>query len=392
MQNPQVSLDALAVADGLARELAATAVARDQAGGHAAHERQRIRDSGLLALTVPREHGGLGADWPTFYAVVRRLAQADSALAHVFAFHHLQVATVLLYGQPEQQARWLGQTVREGWFWGNALNPLDKNTTATEWDGGFVFHGSKSYCSGSVGADRLLFSGWHEASQSNVVAAVDVRHPAVAVQADWNAFGQRQTDSGTVRFDQLRVPLADVLVAPGATLSPRATLRTLLSQLILTNLYLGIAQGAFEAAREQITRHSRPAPLSTASRAAEDPYVQHRFAGLWLLVKPAALVADEAARSLQQAFEVGEALSERQRGEVAVAVIEAKALAHRAALEVSSQLFELTGARATASPLGLDRFWRNARVHTLHDAIDHKHRDLGRYLLDGVVPAPGSYS
>ena len=77
---------------------------------------------------------------------------------------------------------------------------------------------------------------------------------------------------------------------------------------------------------------------------------------------------------------------------MAIAANEAKVLAHRGAIEVSSQFFELTGARATSQKLGLDRFWRNARVHTLHDPIDYKYRDIGLYLLDGQYPEPTSYS
>ncbi len=117
--------DLLRTADTLARQLAATAVERDRAGGHAAAERELNRASGLLALTIPVEHGGLGADWPTFYATLRRLAQADSALAHLYGFHHLQMATLLLYGTAEQQRRHFGETVTQRLFWGNALNPLD---------------------------------------------------------------------------------------------------------------------------------------------------------------------------------------------------------------------------------------------------------------------------
>jgi len=59
---------------------------------------------------------------------------------------------------------------------------------------------------------------------------------------------------------------------------------------------------------------------------------------------------------------------------------------------VSNQLFELTGARATSNKLGLDRFWRNVRVHTLHDPIDYKYRDLGRYALHRTLPEPTAYS
>ena len=86
------------------------------------------------------------------------------------------------------------------------------------------------------------------------------------------------------------------------------------------------------------------------------------------------------------------ALTAAERGDVALAVAEAKVLAHRAAIEVSSQLFELTGARSTSSRLGLDRFWRNARVHTLHDPVDHKLRALGRHALLGELPEPTAYS
>ena len=99
--------DPLIVAAELARRLAATANERDQAGGHAAQEREWIRESGLLTLSIPEAFGGQGADWPTVYQVIRILARADSALAHVFGFHHLQLAGIQLYGSAQQQRRFL---------------------------------------------------------------------------------------------------------------------------------------------------------------------------------------------------------------------------------------------------------------------------------------------
>ncbi|HEX7983951.1 MAG TPA: monooxygenase, partial [Duganella sp.] len=78
--------------------------------------------------------------------------------------------------------------------------------------------------------------------------------------------------------------------------------------------------------------------------------------------------------------------------ELAVAVAEAKVLAHTAGIDVSNQMFELTGARSTSARYGYDRFWRNVRVHTLHDPVDYKIRDLGRFALDGTVPEPTAYS
>ena len=384
--------DLLHAADLLARQLAATAVERDRVGGHAAREREQIRASGLLALTIPAEFGGAGADWPVLHATLRRLAEADSALAHLYGFHHLQMATLLLYGTRAQQRRQFEDTVTQRLFWGNALNPLDQRAVATESDDGWVFNGLKSFSSGSVGSDRMVVSAWHRPSGSLVIATTPTRRAGVRVRADWDAFGQKQTDSGTVEFERVSIAHGDVLVGPGVAHTPRMTLRPLVSQLIMANLYLGIAIGAYDEARQYTREQARPWAGSGVTRAVDDPIVQHRYGELRLPIRAAAAVADVAARQLQDAFERGDALEAAQRGELALAIAEAKVLAHRAAMDVSSQFFELAGARATSQKLGLDRFWRNARVHTLHDPVDVKLRDIGRHALDGSVPEPGSYS
>ena len=387
------------VVEHLAQALAATAIERDRAGGHAAAERERIRASGLLRLSIPQAFGGLQADWATIYGSVRRLAQVDSALAHVYAFHHLQMASVLLYGNAEQQDRLFSATVAEGLFWGNALNPLDTGLVATAEAGGWRLDGVKSYASGSVGSDRLCLSAHVRAHVKDAGAApalligvLPTRSPGVTVREDWDSFGQKQTDSGTVHFEAVRLPARDVLLPPGAQQSVRATLRPQVAQLILTHLYLGIAQGAFEAARRFTLDHGRAWFTTGLARAADDPVLQHRYGQLRLLVRPAELLAEGAVAGLQRALEAGPDLGAAQRGDLAIAVAEAKVLAHRAAIEVTTQLFELTGARSTSSRFGLDRFWRNARVHTLHDPVDQKLRDIGRHALEGVWPQPTPYS
>ena len=198
--------------------------------------------------------------------------------------------------------------------------------------------------------------------------------------------------SGTVAFERVAIEADEVLVAPGAAYTPRMTLRTLVSQLIMTNLYLGLAIGAFDEARQYVREQTRPWAGSGVARAIDDPIVQVRCAELQLPIRAAAAVADAAAVALEQAFARGASLAAGARGELAVDVAQAKVLAHRAAMTVTSQFFELTGARSTSQALGLDRFWRNARVHTLHDPVDVKLREIGRHALAGDVPEPGSYS
>ena len=384
--------DPLQVAAELAQRLATTANARDQAGGHAAQEREWIRESGLLTLSIPTAYGGQGADWPTVYQVIRILARADSALAHIFGFHHLQLAGIQLYGTAQQQRRFLTQTVEQNLFWGNALNPLDKRTTASDADYGFQLDGVKSFSSGSVGSDWLTISAWHDATQSALIGVVPTRQHGVAVQADWDAFGQKQTDSGNVHFNQVSLPSTQVLQAPGVKPTAQATLRSQVAQLIMANLYLGIGEGAFEAARQYMAQEARPWFASGVAAANADPLVQHRFGQLWLKLRPAAVLADQAAQELERLFRLGASVTAQQRGELAISVAEAKVLAHQAGVDVSNEIFELTGARSTSAKFGFDRYWRNVRMHTLHDPVDYKIRDLGRYALDGTLPEPTAYS
>lgn len=380
--------------DRIVEQLAATAVQRDREGGHAAEQRELIRASGLLALTIPEAHGGLGGGIPEFFEVVRRIARVDSALAHVLAFHHLQLYGVSLYGGPAATAhgaRHLRETAEQRLFWGNALNPADTRLTATRDGAGWRLDGVKSFCSGALGSDRLTVSAT-TGEGAFLIGIVPTRREGVRVEQDWDAFGQRQTDSGTVRFDAVRLDDDELLQVPGQSPTPRATLRSQIAQLVMTHLYLGLGEGAFDAARRYTATRGRAWSASGVARAVDDPLVQHRYGDLWLKVRAAQAVSADAVDLLRRALERGDALTAQERGEVALAGAEAKVLAHRAGVEVGSQLFELTGARSTSAEFGLDRFWRNARVHTLHDPVDYKLRDLGRFFLDGRIPDPTAYS
>ena len=52
----------------------------------------------------------------------------------------------------------------------------------------------------------------------------------------------------------------------------------------------------------------------------------------------------------------------------------------------TNKLFELAGTRSTLAEHGLDRHWRNARVHTLHDPVRWKFHVIGNHALNGIKP------
>jgi alkylation response protein AidB-like acyl-CoA dehydrogenase len=378
--------------DALLREWAQTAAARDKSGGTAFHERDLLRKSGLLRLSIPAQYGGDGASWSTTLDIVRRMAQVDSSLAHLFAFHHLQLATIRLFGRDTQIRRWLSDTVNQGWFWGNALNPLDKSTRALPGEtNGYLFDGRKSFCSGARDSDQLLASAF-DSDGKLLIGVTPTNRAGITVLDDWDNMGQRQTDSGTVIFERVSIAPDELLNDPGPLSSPFACLRPLLAQAILSHIYVGIGEGALQAAREATLAQARPWIASQAERPSEDPYVIAHYGDFWVALEGARLLAERAMQAFDEAWQRGLALTESERGEVAIAVATSKVAAARAGLEVASRMFDVTGARSTTAALRLDRFWRNVRVHTLHDPIDYKVRELGDWALNGRAPKPSFYS
>ncbi|KUY97885.1 MULTISPECIES: acyl-CoA dehydrogenase family protein [unclassified Burkholderia] len=388
--------DASAIdADALARAidaLRATAAARDRAGGHAADEKQRLADAGLLTLAVPREFGGQEAEWPAIYDTIRRIARVDSALAHLVGFQVLQVVSVDVWGSAAQRERYLRGTVEHRWWWGNAVNPLDTRLVATATpDGGYRLDGVKGFCSGTRGSQRMTVSAHDPETGRAVFGVVPTDRDGITVNEDWDPVGQRQTDSGSVRFDGVTLAPDDVLHRSETPPTPRATLRTLVSQLVLTNLFVGLAEGALAEAREYVLAHGRPWIDSGVAQASDDPYTLQRFGDMRVQAVAAASLADRAAVALQRAWTRRDALTAGERAQVALAVSDAKIVAQRAALDNGEALFDACGARATAASLGLDRFWRNARTHTLHDPLDYRLRDVGRFALTGELPQASLY-
>ncbi|MGA2413537.1 MAG: acyl-CoA dehydrogenase family protein [Candidatus Sulfotelmatobacter sp.] len=384
---------AFEIADQLAAALAQTAVERDKRGGTAKIERDLLRASGLLNVTIPADLGGWGMEWPDTMKLIRVFARVDSSIAHLFGFQHLMLASVSLYGSWPQTEGLFSQTVRNKWFWGNALNPLDKRTSLTSKNGlGYLVNGRKSFCSGAVDSDMMIVSATRAVDEKFMVAAIPSDRPGIRILDDWDAMGQRQTDSGTVEFCDVAVSPEEFLKTPGPLGSIRASLRSCIAQLILSNIFLGIAEGALQESRNYTLAQTRPWIASNAKSAREDPYILANYGNFFVGLQAAQALTDIAGESLQRAWESGDAITENQRGKCALDVAAAKVTTSKAGLEITSRMFEVMGARAASGPARIDRFWRNLRTHTLHDPVDYKIRELGDWALNHQLPKPSFYS
>ena len=223
-------------------------------------------------------------------------------------------------------------------------------------------------------------------------------------QHNWNNIGLRLTESGSVKIEKVEVPWTDALGWDPSTKAPNPTylsipFGTLLLptiQLVFSNFYLGIALGSLDFAAKYTTTSTRAWPFGgdNKEKPTEEFYILERYGNFFAHLRAAETLADRAGLEIANIYtKHGEkrTVTERERGDAAEWVASAKVVTTDTALRVTAGVFEVTGSRATGRKVGLDRFWRDVRTHTLHDPVAYKNRELGEYkLLDKVGPSISS--
>ncbi|MBY5412405.1 monooxygenase [Rhizobium leguminosarum] len=365
------------------------AIERDQAGGRPEEQIRLLKESGLVNLLIPEEFGGIGERYSTAMRIVREFAKVDGSLGHLFGYHFSPLQNAINSG-PDAHARDLLRRSAAGrWFWGNTSNSFSKSLFGRREQDGVVLNGFRPFASGSHVADYLLVAWEDEETNARSIAYIPPTRAGVTIANDWDGIGQRQTGSGRVFYKDVKIH-ADEIV-PERQRDPIALLAPLQQQSVLLNVFIGSAQGALIAARDYTVTKSRPWIFSGVERHQDDPWIKRQYGELWIKVQAATALADRALTAVDAVYEKGQDLTEADRGAAAIAVASANVLAGQVALEVTSEIFEVMGARSAVRPYGLDRFWRNVRIHTLHNPGEYKTRNVGTWFLTGEYPEPGIF-
>jgi SfnB family sulfur acquisition oxidoreductase len=387
---------ALASAHALAAQFAVGAAERDRQRLLPWAELDLWSESGLGAITVPREYGGADVSFATLAEVFVILCAADPALGQIPQNHFGLLGVLREVGTPAQKAR-LYDEVLAGRRLGNAgperrstgaATILQGTTRLTRTPDGLRLSGQRFYSTGALFAHRVPTRAIDDEGRA-VQVWVPRDAPGLTVVDDWNSFGQRTTASGTVTFEQIPVDPQDVL--PVWQLADRPGLYGPTSQLIQAAIDQGIAQAAIADTLSFVRERARPWVDSGVRRASDDPYIIADVGRLQIDLHAGHEVLLDAGRTLDL-LAAAQTLDAEGSAAASVAVAEAKVLTTRIALDASEKLFELAGAAATRAAHNLDRHWRNARTHTLHDPVRWKLHLLGNYHLNHVLPARHSWN
>ena len=375
--------EALKIADQFARQIETESSDRDKRRRLPFPEMELFSGSGLLAITVPKSYGGAGVSTVTFVRVIALISAADASLGQIPQNHFANIEEIRLVGTEAQKAFFFGR-ILQGDRLGNAAversgkSILENQTRLVPNGEGYLLNGEKFYCTGA------LFAHWVpvrtvDLDGNRVVAIVNRQSEGLTIIDDWSGFGQRTTASGTVVLHNVRVTEDQILRSFQAYTKP--TIRGPFSQIIHVAIDVGIAQAALKETAQFLRTHAGPHEPSSEQAILDDSLTIYEFGELQCRLHAAEALMERAAEAIDRA---NASPNQETVSSCAIAVAEAKIASTEVAMSTTNKLFELVGPESLREKYGLDRHWRNARVHTLHDPVRWKYHAIGNFYLNGV--------
>ena len=385
IQNDQ---EALEIAQQLSQQFKQNAVLRDAERILPFEEVEAFSQSGLWAITVPRQYGGAEVSSHTVAKIIALFSGVDGSIGQI-PQNHFYALEVLRNTGTEQQKKKLYSEVLQGARFGNALAEFKTKTAAQKHTqisqtqdqnrNGYVVNGEKFYCTGSLFAHRIP-TLVRDAEEREYLAFISADAQGLQRINDWSGFGQKTTGSGTVKFNQVFVESEYVIRFDTAFSKP--TLVGPFAQIMHAAIETGIARAAFEETIERVKK-ARAWIDANVERADQDPLTIYELGRVAADVGATEVLLKQAAQSIDAAKPLP---TVENIAKASLDVAKVRAHSTETALKASSKLIELAGSRGSQRADGLDRHWRNVRVHTLHDASRWKYYFIGNYVLNNILP------
>lgn len=348
-------------AEQLAEHFARRLPGYDAAAAFPKENFDELREAGLQAMTVPVEYGGLGfwqsgGHFATYYRVLETLARADSSTAQLLQVHCHATGMIAGLGTPTQRDFYMTEVARDGKLIASIGSEAQLRATEMEVyraelvrsGPGYRLNARKAFASLAGGAD--YFNIWTAVEGAGsfgdrmVVVTVPKDAQGLSFVDDWDTMGMRPTTSWSLILKDVEVPAGWVIGEPGDWV--RRDPRTF--TLAYTANHLGAAQGAFDFARGYV---------SERAHLAKSEVIQSKLGDLSSKLYAVRCALYAAAARWERGDDPNEAELDSVR---------ALHLAKRVAIEVTSDAYDICGARASYNIYPLNQAFRDVRSFTLH--------------------------
>jgi alkylation response protein AidB-like acyl-CoA dehydrogenase len=351
-------------AQALAPRFAERAVATEEARRIPPESVKDMLDAGFARILLPREIGGYGLGFDTWYEVMRELSKADASHGWCagLIIHHAHL--IAQYPQAAQQAVWAE----------NLDVPIAASfapsVKAVAIDGGYRITGAGSpFASGVDHSSWVMLGGMAHDGAAPEWKFFLVPPGEYQIRDTWFTAGMRGTGSKTIITDNVPVPHERVLrltelrdgKTPGGALYPGVIFHTpffYYAPISFVTPMLGVAQGAYEVFRNW-----------TRTRKAQDGTLVAEKSAVQVRMARAAADIDAAELLVRRAVQVTDA-PEAYSSHLLARSVRDFTRASELTVEAVDTLVALSGTAGFTSSHPIQRAWRDIHFMSMHISLN----------------------
>ena len=363
-----------AVRDYVQREIAPHAAAWDKSAHFPKAQLQGLAALGCYGVAVPEALGGAGLDYLSLSLILEEIAAGDGATSTIVSVNNCPVCSILMgWGNAGQQQKYLVPVARGDMLGAFCLTEPHVGseagglkTTASKDGNDYVINGVKQFItSGKNGDVAIVMAVTDKAAGKKGISAfiVETKTPGYDVARLEEKLGQHASDTVQIRFENCRVPAANLIGEEGQGL--KIALSGLEGGRIgIASQCLGMARAAFEAA----LRYSKER-VSFGKPIFEHQAVQFRLADMATQIEVARQMVHHAAMLKDADLPCLK--------EAAMAKLFASEMAER----VCSDAIQVHGGYGYVSDFPVERIYRDVRVCQIYEGTSDVQKILiGRAL------------
>ena len=338
----------------------------------------KLKENNLLAIMIPKEYGGWGADFLTYTKALEVLAMGDSATALSYNMHNIMVGSIAEVPEAEgDDKRANAANDFRSWVYSEVVNNKKVFASATSEPGigahvshlkttyertdeGFVVNGVKSFVSMGGYADYYVVAAKAAKSKSKMPAVsfliVDRDAEGVTMKNIWDVLGMRSTSTNPVTFKDVLVPKSRLFLASEGLALYKIAREPHWLVGGYVGVYLGIMSATFEFLVDYMQNKNKPGSETPLS---EDPLIQHQIGEMYSDLQSARLATYHGAHLVDTA---------RGSDEANAAVHHAKYLVSEGGPKMTAMAIRMCGATTLARRFPLERLYRDSRCGALMPA------------------------
>ena len=338
---------------------------------------EAIKNADLMAIHVPEQYGGAGADKIAHCIVVEEVARVCAASSLIPMGNKLGTTGLILSGSEELKQQYLPAVATGESTFSYALSEREAGSDAAamrtravrdgdEW----VINGTKAWITGAgVSTHYTLMAVTDPDKGANGISAfvIEATDPGFSVGQKERKMGIKGSPTCEIYFEDCRIPVGRLIGEEGQGF--KTALKTLdHTRLGIGAQAVGIAQGALDAAVDYVKERRQ------FGQAIAD------FQGIqWMVADMAMRI--EAARQLVY---VAAAKAERGAPDMTFASSAAKCFASDTAMSVTTDAVQLFGGAGYTRDFPVERMMRDAKITQIYEGTNQVQRMvMARQVLKG---------